>query len=265
MDAVIICGGQGTRVRSITRDKIPKILIPIEDLVHKRTMPFLEYLIEILYTYGVRRMTLAAGFLGGVIEDYLETRHILSSVNPWMDININIENQPLDTGGSILNCLNRSGSGPHSDPFLVINGDSLVVPEDGVDSFEDLYYSSVEYGRPKIAMITCKTGNDGRYGSLYIYNGFIDAFDNKTGKTWINCGWYIMRRSAFKDYYNPICTRDKIQTYDVVPMSLERDLFAKHLKYDVIHPIIIDDKQFVEIGTPGALSKASIKLMEIFK
>ena len=258
MDAIIICGGQGTRVRSITNDAIPKILIPING------KPFLEYLIGTLYSQGVRRMVLAAGFLGGVLQEYLERRKVLSSVNPWMQININIEKEPLGTGGSVLNCLNRSGSGPHSDPFLIVNGDCLILPEKGADSYEELYYEANPYGEPDISMFTCRLKHDGRYGSLTIdHDGWITSFENgKKGESWINCGWYIVRYNLFKKWHNPICNRDKIQTFDVVPMSLERDLFPSYLEDgQTISPITSIDG-FIEIGSPEALEEASRKLKE---
>jgi NDP-sugar pyrophosphorylase family protein len=258
MDAIVICGGQGTRVREITKDEIPKILIKVN------RKPFIEHLINTLYSQGVRRIVFAAGFKGEKINEYLERRHFDSSCIPWPRMSVEIETEPLDTGGAVLNILNKSGYGIHSDPFLVVNGDSLIIPEPGTDNYEELYYEDV-YGKPSCAMFTCRVDNDGRYGSLSIdTDGWIESFRNKqSGRSWINCGWYIMRHEFFAHYRNPICNRDKIQIYDVERVSLERELFPNHVEQgEVIKPIVIGPKQFIEIGTPEALEEAARRLHE---
>jgi NDP-sugar pyrophosphorylase family protein len=172
-------------------------------------------------------------------------------------MSVEIEDRPLDTGGAVLNILNKSGYGIHSDPFLVINGDSLVLPEAGADCYEELYYELP--GKPQCSMFTCRVDNDGRYGSLTIgIDGWIDTFRNKkNGKSWINCGWYIMRHDFFAHYHNPICNRDKMQIYDVGPVSLEKELFPNHVEQgEVIKPIVINENQFIEIGTPYAIKRS---------
>jgi NDP-sugar pyrophosphorylase family protein len=267
MDAIIICGGMGTRVRSITHDLIPKIMIEING------KPFVEYLIETLYSQGVRKIVFAAGFKGEVLKDYIEgTRHYLSSVFPWPRLSVEIETEPLGTGGAILNILNKSGLGIHSDPFLIINGDSLIIPSEGIDSYEELYYSEV-FDKNDCVMFTCYKEHDGRYGSLTLaeYNPFNGGFpedivgfeSHVAGRSWINCGWYIVRQSLFKDYYNPICNRDSIQIYDVRKVSMEKDIFPKYLENgNVIAPLMIDEKQFLEIGDPEGLEATSRALKE---
>lgn len=260
MDCIVICGGQGTRVREITKDEIPKILIEING------KPFVEYLINTLYSQGVRRIVFAAGFRGDKLKEYLERRKIMSNCIPWPRMSVEIEDRPLDTGGAVLNILNKSGYAIHSNPFLVVNGDSLIVPGRGVDSYEDLYYH--QHGKPDCVMFTCKIEHNGEYGSLgvyyppAIYGPLIHSFESgKAGKTWINCGWYILRHEFFDSYKNPICNRDKIQIYDVEKMSLEKELFPKYLEEGgVITPVIIDKGQFIEIGTPKALGDAARRL-----
>ena len=263
MDAIVICGGKGTRVQSITNDEIPKILIPVNG------KPFLEHLIENLYSQGVRNMVLAAGFKGEVLNDYLTDRTFRSDVNPWMRLSVVLEDQPLDTAGAILNVLDQSGRAIHSNPFLIVNGDCMILP-DGEDCLEEFYYRLFDT-RTACAMFTCRKEHDGRYGSLTLtkytpFNGGYDqdiaGFENgKPGKSWINCGWYIVRHELFNKYHNPICNRNKIQIYDVQKLSMEKDIFPVYLEEgNIISSIMINEEQFLEIGTPEALADAERRL-----
>lgn len=268
MDAIVICGGKGTRVRSITNDEIPKIMIPVNG------KPFLEHLVTHLYNLGARNIVFAAGFKGEVIESYLGKRGIYSDVYPWPRLSVVQEDQPLDTAGGILNVLDKHHI--HSNPFLIINGDCIVLPN-REDCYEELYYERL--GKPECAMFTCRMNHDGRYGSLShwsryakpgdnsaeaMQSGVISGFKNNTaGESWINCGWYIVRHSFFEKYKNEICNRDKIQTYEVQKLSMEKDVFPEYLEDgQVIEPIVIDKEQFLEIGTPEALAHAERRLKE---
>ena len=68
--AVVLCGGLGTRLRPLT-DRLPKPMAPI----HGR--PFLAYLIEQLRDQGIRRIVLLTGYRGGMIREYF------GSGAPW--------------------------------------------------------------------------------------------------------------------------------------------------------------------------------------
>tara|TARA_B110000090_G_scaffold210096_1_gene270036 strand:- start:10190 stop:11443 length:1254 start_codon:yes stop_codon:yes gene_type:complete len=61
--AVIFCGGLGTRLRPIT-DHLPKPMAPILD------KPFLEYLMQQISDQGIKRFVLLVGYLGEIIQDY---------------------------------------------------------------------------------------------------------------------------------------------------------------------------------------------------
>ena len=61
--AVILCGGRGTRLSPFT-DHMPKPMVPCND------RPFLKYLVEQLAEAGIRRFLLLTGYRGEQIEDY---------------------------------------------------------------------------------------------------------------------------------------------------------------------------------------------------
>jgi NDP-sugar pyrophosphorylase family protein len=62
--AVVLCGGEGTRLHSVTNDEIPK---PMVDLCGR---PALEYQLELLRKHGATDVVLCTGHLGNRIEDY---------------------------------------------------------------------------------------------------------------------------------------------------------------------------------------------------
>ncbi|MBI3541396.1 MAG: HAD-IIIA family hydrolase [Deltaproteobacteria bacterium] len=63
--AVILCGGLGTRLRPLT-DSMPKPMIPVND------RPFLEHLLNQIAAQGIRRFLLLTGYRGEQIRDYFE-------------------------------------------------------------------------------------------------------------------------------------------------------------------------------------------------
>jgi len=64
--AVILCGGQGTRMGSLT-EELPKSLLDVQG------RPILWYIIARLYLSGVRRFVLPVGYLGHRIAQYVQT------------------------------------------------------------------------------------------------------------------------------------------------------------------------------------------------
>ncbi|PIZ49759.1 hypothetical protein COY28_06075, partial [Candidatus Woesearchaeota archaeon CG_4_10_14_0_2_um_filter_57_5] len=104
--AVILAGGQGTRLRPITYE-IPKALIP----VHGKTIT--EHLFDLLLKYGVRDVTMSVGYLRERIKAYF-----MDGARFGLRVSYVEENEPLGTAGS-LQGLSFKG------PFIVSNGDEL--------------------------------------------------------------------------------------------------------------------------------------------
>ena len=84
--AVILCGGQGTRLRPLTYE-IPKSLIP----VHGR--PVVSYIIDLLASHGVKDIVLSVGYLKESIKDFFKGGDIRVSFVE--------ENEPLGTAGPL--------------------------------------------------------------------------------------------------------------------------------------------------------------------
>ena len=111
MQAVILVGGLGTRLRPITYD-IPKALVPL------RNQPFIGYMIDFLRAGGVDGVVLSMGYLPDPIQEYFAGREDLKD----FPINYAVEDHPLGTAGGIKNAERFLDGGP----LVVMNGDVLT-------------------------------------------------------------------------------------------------------------------------------------------
>ena len=109
-DAVILCGGLGTRFRSVMKDK-PKSLAPIGGEA------CLDILAKKLFSFGVRRIILATGYLGEQVEGHVKR----TSLYKKGTVLFSKEEKPLGTGGALKKALSLV----KSEHFLVANGDTL--------------------------------------------------------------------------------------------------------------------------------------------
>ena len=92
MEAIVLAGGLGTRLRSCVAD-LPKCMAPVG------TGPFLEYLLEELARQGVTRVILSVGYLREKVMEYVDGR-------PWpFDLAWAVEEEPLGTGGVLMTIL----------------------------------------------------------------------------------------------------------------------------------------------------------------
>ena len=110
MQAVILAGGLGTRLRPMTYD-IPKPMIPINN------KPYLEYQLEYLARHNIREILILIGYLGNQIEEYFGNGH------KWgLNIKYSLEEAPLGTGGGLKKAENLL-----EQEFLLIYGDSFLA------------------------------------------------------------------------------------------------------------------------------------------
>jgi mannose-1-phosphate guanylyltransferase len=107
--AVVLVGGEGTRLRPLT-ETIPKPLLPLVD----RTI--LDHVLDHLVEHGVDEVVMSSPYLEDAFEPFLARRagrpHAV-----WVT-----EREPLGTGGAIVSVLDRLGA----EAFLALNGDILT-------------------------------------------------------------------------------------------------------------------------------------------
>src|ERR1700752_1706335 len=108
IDAVVLVGGQGTRLRAVVADR-PK---PLAEVAGR---PFLAYVLDSLGAAGVSRVTLCTGYRAEMVQATFGPRY------GSMHLAFSPEAQPLGTAGALLVALPTLTSRT----ILVANGDSL--------------------------------------------------------------------------------------------------------------------------------------------
>lgn len=184
MQAIILCGGKGTRLNALYADR-PKILVPIAG------RPFLEWQLEWLGSMGVTDIHLAGGYKAEELEKWLETRRQQSVTLPH--ITLSTEPGPLGTGGG----LKFAEPWFRSDPVLVLNGDSLAPHLD----LSKLILTHRDSGRP-LTIAAVHIEGTGRYGTVeFDSSNGITAFREKADRTegWINAGVYLAERKVLNN------------------------------------------------------------------
>jgi mannose-1-phosphate guanylyltransferase len=111
MDAVVLVGGSGTRLRPLTL-RTPKPMLPLVD------RPLLAYLFDQLAAAGVERAILACGYLPDALVAHFGTGGAAAS---GLALEYVIEPEPLGTAGAAR----LAAAGRVSEPFLLLNGDIL--------------------------------------------------------------------------------------------------------------------------------------------
>ncbi|CAN5860146.1 NDP-sugar synthase [soil metagenome] len=109
MQAVILVGGQGTRLRPITYD-IPKALVPL------RNRPFIGYMMDFLRAGDLAGAVLSLGYLPDPIQAYLADCDL-----DGFSVDYAVEDRALGTAGGIKNAEQFLDGGP----VVVVNGDVL--------------------------------------------------------------------------------------------------------------------------------------------
>src|SRR5580692_8005413 len=108
MKAVVMAGGEGTRLRPLTSNQ-PK---PMVSIVGK---PCMEHILELLRSHGFEDVVITVAFMPQAIRSYFGTGETLG-----LNIEYSVEESPLGTAGSV-----RLASGRLDGTTLIISGDAL--------------------------------------------------------------------------------------------------------------------------------------------
>lgn len=221
MDAIILAGGQGTRLQNILPD-IPKPLAPINEI------PFLDFLISFLQCQKeIEKIIISVGYKKEkIIKRYQNLNNIIFSE----------ENFPLGTGGAIKKAFSLT----NSQNFLVLNGDSFT--EYSLSDFLKFHLEK----NADISIIANYQKDLSRYGSLSIHqNKLVLSFEEKKEKKdgYINSGVYLMKKNIFNNF--------NFQE----SFSIEKDFFPIAIKSKNIFAYEISSK-FIDIGTEDSYKEA---------
>ena len=221
MQAIILLGGKGTRLQGLYPDR-PKALAPIAG------RPFLQWQLEWLARHGIRDIHLAAGYKAQAIHDWVTSTRLKSKVT------ISNEPQPLGTGGG----LKFTEPFIRTDPFLILNGDSLLPNLD--------FKAFAENGRKSSALAILaitRIESAGRYGTVdFDTRQRVTAFREKAAHTggWINGGVYLARRTLLS----------RIVTGKTA--SLETEVFPILCAEDQLG-VFLSKPPLLDMGTPDGI------------
>ncbi|WP_066369885.1 mannose-1-phosphate guanyltransferase [Herbidospora mongoliensis] len=203
MKAVVMAGGEGTRLRPMTANQ-PKPLLPVIN------RPIMEHVLRLLKRHGYSEVVVTVQFLAALIRNYFGDGDELG-----MTLHYATEESPLGTAGSVKNAADRL----REDRFLVISGDALT----DIDLTDML-----RFHREHRALVTIglkRVPNPLEFGIIIVDDhGRIQRFLEKP--TWgqvfsdtVNTGIYIMEPAVLDEVP---AGRSVDWSSDVFPKLLER-------------------------------------------
>jgi NDP-sugar pyrophosphorylase family protein len=220
IDAVILAGGLGTRLRSVVAD-VPKPLAPVNG------EPFLNQLLRSLEPAGrIRKVVLALGYMAEKAAAYYE-----QNAGFAFSLDFSVETTPLGTGGAIKQALARTTS----PVVLALNGDSFIE-----FSLSGLIAAHTS-GHADFTMVLKELDDPSRFGTVRLDNaGRVMSFAEKqdqSGRGFINAGVYLFARDLFA-----ACPGDRA-------VSLEKELLPGFIGKHSVQAFITQGK-FIDIGLP---------------
>ncbi|MBO7506102.1 MAG: nucleotidyltransferase family protein [Paludibacteraceae bacterium] len=232
MDAIILAGGLGTRLRSVVNE-VPKCMAPVCG------RPFLHYLLRYVSQFKeIDHVILSVGYLRECIFEWMKGQDL-----PF-DVSYAIEETPLGTGGGIKLALQQV----RSDQAVILNGDTLF----NVDLSE-----LAKRGRESAQAITIalkEMEHFDRYGTVSLSSdSVIERFNEKQPceKGLINGGIYFIDLERFPLDRFP----DK--------GSFEKEVLEASVSGRILSGYI-SDGYFIDIGIPSDYRKANVDFQELF-
>lgn len=198
---VILCGGRGTRMGSLT-ETVPK---PMVKIANER--PLLWHLMHIYAHYGFRRFILCLGYKGTVIKDYITTYltqnyNFTAKIKPCRtEVRLHGEVEEVDWEITCVDTGLDSQTGARLkkvQPF--IEGERFMVTYgDGLADVDIIQLLKFHIASGKMGTVTAVVPPS-RFGELVVHGGIVTAFHEKPEKarySFINGGFFVFERKLF--------------------------------------------------------------------
>lgn len=231
LPAVILVGGQGTRLRPLT-ERTRKDMLPLVD------RPLLAYTFEHLSRHGVERGIVSCGYLPTQIQEHFGDAH------GSLRLEYCVEDEPLGTGGAIAYAARGLGS-----TLLALNGDSLR--EADVDELVRFHRST---GARATILLTL-VADPSRYGLVRLDgDGRVTSFLEKPrpeeiDTDLINAGLYVLEADVL----------------ELVPagraVSIEREVFPRLAAEGSVYGLALPG-YWLDVGTPETYLQAHRDVLE---
>ncbi len=233
MKAVVMAGGEGTRLRPMTANQ-PKPLLPVAN------RPIMEHVLRLLKKHGLEETVVTVQFLAAMVRNYFG-----DGEDVGMSLQYATEETPLGTAGSVKNAEDAL----RDDTFLVISGDALT----------DMDLSEmIRFHRDNGALVTVgltRVPDPLEFGIVITEeDGRIQRFLEKP--TWgqvfsdtVNTGVYIMEPEVLAE----VSAKESVDwSHDVFPKLLQRGA-----------PIFgwVSDRYWEDVGTHESYLKAQADVL----
>lgn len=226
MEAIILAGGLGTRLRSVVSDK-PKVLSSVAG------KPFLSYLIDFFSEQGINHFIFSIGFLGEQIEEFLNHYYIN------LNYSISKEESPLGTGGAIKQSLNYC----KEENILIANGDTFFKVD-----IPTLFAQHISRDA-ECTLALKQMHNFDRYGTVELNDDgvSIKSFEEKSFRAvgLINGGVCMLKKQSFFQQEQPEV------------FSFEKDFLEPNIARLKMEGFI-SEEYFIDIGVPLDYQKAQM-------
>jgi D,D-heptose 1,7-bisphosphate phosphatase len=228
--AVILCGGLGTRLGHLTA-ATPKPLLPVAG------RPFLDVLLFEIGRHGIKDVLLLGGFEGEQIERYAKS--CPAAARFGLNVNVVVEQTPAGTGGALKGAADLLAS-----TFLLINGDTWF----DVNLLDLAPGPMAGAGDWLISMSLRRVPDASRYGLVSLRGATVTSLSEKPpsgGPGVINGGVSLVRRDIL-EFLPPSGSLEN----DVLPGLAQRGLVAGAVR----------DGYFIDIGVPSDFESAQTEI-----
>ena len=218
MQAVLLAGGLGTRLRSVVNDR-PKPMALIGD------KPFMEYVVHELSCYDIDEIIFAVGYKGSMVEEYFGDGSRFG-----VKVSYAYEEELLGTAGAIKN----AGRFVTEDSFFVLNADTFYQMDYG------RLLRVKEENALEMALVLREVPDISRYGAATLSGAMLTGFNEKVPKACpgtINGGVYLLNRSL-------------LETIPAGKVSLENEMIPAWMKEGRRLGGFVNDGYFIDIGIP---------------
>lgn len=223
MQAVILAGGLGTRLRPVTK-MVPKVMVPANG------RPFIIYLLELLSSNGISEVVMCIGYLGGQVKECLGDGKRFGVKIVYSEENEKL----LGTGGAT-----KQAQHLLNERFFIINGDTYL-PID----YREVEASFLERGTGALMVVYDNEGDSGVRSNVKLGTDSMVARYDKEGfapsSKYADAGVLALRREEL----------DLLE--DERPISLEKGLYPKLIRQGKL-AAYVTRAQFYDIGTPQQL------------
>ena len=229
MQALVLAGGEGTRLRPLTLS-VPKPVMPLAG------RPFLTFMLDWLERHGVEEAILSCGFLSDAVERILGERY------NGIALRYVVEEEPLGTAGPVRLAADMGLVGER---LLVLNGDALT----DIDLTAELAQHGATGATATLALVAVDDTTS--YGVVPTGDDLqVEAFLEKTAApptNRINAGAYVLQREVV----------ERIPAGRAV--SFELEIFPELIGQGLYG--YLAEGYWIDIGTPERYLEATYDLL----